>query len=79
MKVVEALSRQNPKKWNTVTDGDGPFDGGLYCNLECTLVLKDVANNDISFTFQAGQFVPLEIKQVVSGATGNEVIGLRKV
>ena len=78
MKTVEALKRQNPNKWVTVTDGDGGFIGGLYCNLECTLILKDVANNDISFTFQAGQFVPLDIKEVVSGATGNEVIGLQK-
>lgn len=78
MKIIEALNRQNPKRWELAVDGSGPFDGGLYCNFDVTVVLRDSSNNDESFTFLAGQFIPLEIKQVVSGATGSSIIGFRK-
>lgn len=76
MKGKEALDRQNPSTWDTVVDTAGPFRGGLYCNNAVTLVLKGSDDNTESFTIPANTFVPLDIKQVVSGATGNGVLGL---
>lgn len=73
--VEEQLNKQNPQTWVTVTDTNGPFHGGLFCSQAVTLVLKDIDDNTESFSFIANQFVPLDIKEVVSGATGNGVIG----
>ncbi len=76
--ISEALKRQNPRKWEQATNGGGPYDGGLYINSDVTLVLRDHDDNDVSHTFLAGSFVPLNIKQVVSGISATEAIGYNK-
>ena len=71
----EEFDRQNPSTWKTVADGDGVFRGGLFCNQAVSLVIRGADDNTETFDFPAGQFVPMDIKEVVSGATGNRVIG----
>jgi hypothetical protein len=78
MTQVEGLRKQNPGVWEQVTNGSGPYSAGLYINSDVTLVLRDRNDNDVSHTFIAGSFVPLDIKLVVSGIAGTEAIGYNK-
>ena len=75
MQTTESIKRQNAPTWVTVTNGDGPFRAGLFINQDVLLTLTDLEDNTEDFTFLAGTFVPLDIKEVTSGATGNGVIG----
>ena len=79
MNTVEGLRKQNPNKWFLVTDLDTEIDGGLYAPIDINgVVLKGRDDASVTFNFLAGAFIPLDIKEVTSGATGTGLIGFRK-